>query len=121
MVLDPQNTCCEFFERFQKHSWKSVCQESSTLEISIREKHRILMRSVLSVIKHRVLREEEVYRYKVTAHDVLSTINDFNEFLKSRGLWILKSKLTANSKNTNFLVSSPAIQWRGILDSKEDR
>ena len=23
------NTCCEFFQRVQKHSWKSVCQESS--------------------------------------------------------------------------------------------
>ena len=23
------NTCCEFFERLQKNSWKSVCQESS--------------------------------------------------------------------------------------------
>ena len=45
-----------------------------TLEISIREKHRILMRSVLSVDKTPHTNKEEVYRYKVTARDVLSTI-----------------------------------------------
>ena len=40
---------------------------------SIREKRHILMRSVLSADKT-PQEEEEVYRYKVTAHDVLSTI-----------------------------------------------
>ena len=43
------------------------------LGISIREKHRILMRSVLSADKT-PLTNEEVYRYKITARDVLSTI-----------------------------------------------
>ena len=45
-----------------------------TLEISIREKHRILMRSVLSADKMPHPNKEEVHRYKVTAQDVLSTI-----------------------------------------------
>ena len=44
------------------------------LEISIREKHRLLMRSVLSVDKTPHTNKEEVYRYKVTARAVLSTI-----------------------------------------------
>ena len=44
------------------------------LEISIREKHRILMRSVLSADKTPHTNKEEVYRYKVIARDVLSTI-----------------------------------------------
>ena len=46
----------------------------STLEISIQEKHRILMRSVLSADKTPLTNKEEVYRYKVTARvgDVLS-------------------------------------------------
>ena len=43
-------------------------------EISIREKHRILIRSVLPVDKTPHSNKEEVYRYKVTARDVLSTI-----------------------------------------------
>ena len=37
-------------------------------------KHCILMRSVLSAVKTPHTNEKEVYRYKVTAHDVLSTI-----------------------------------------------
>ena len=37
MVLDPINTCCEFFERPQKYSCKRVCQENNI-------KHRILIR-----------------------------------------------------------------------------
>ena len=45
-----------------------------TLEISIREKHHMLIRSVLSADKTPHTNEEEVYRYKVTARDVLSTI-----------------------------------------------
>ena len=45
-----------------------------TLEISVRKKHRILMRSVLSADKTAHTNKEEVYRYKVTACDVLSTI-----------------------------------------------
>ena len=44
------------------------------LEISIREKHRILVRSVLSADKTLHANKEEVYRYKVTACYVLSTI-----------------------------------------------
>ena len=46
----------------------------STLEISIREKHRILIRSVLSADKTPHTNKEEVYRYKVNARDVLSAI-----------------------------------------------
>ena len=49
-----------------------------TLEIRIREKHRILMRSVLSADKTPHTNKEEVYRYKVTARDVLSTISYVN-------------------------------------------
>ena len=45
-----------------------------TLEISIREKHRILMRSVLSADKTPHTNKEEVCLYKVTARDVSSTI-----------------------------------------------
>ena len=45
-----------------------------TLEISIREKQRILIRSVLSANKTLHTNEEEFYRYNVTARDVLSTI-----------------------------------------------
>ena len=45
-----------------------------TLEMSIREKHRILMRSFLLADKTLHTNKEEVYRYKVTARDVLSTI-----------------------------------------------
>ena len=45
-----------------------------TLEISIREKHRMLMRSVLSADNTPRTNKEEVYPYKVTARDVLSTI-----------------------------------------------
>ena len=45
-----------------------------TLEISIREKHCILMTSVLSANKTLHTNKEEVYRYKVTSRDVLSTI-----------------------------------------------
>ena len=37
-------------------------------------RHRILMRSVLSADKKMHTNKEEVYRYKVTARDVLSTI-----------------------------------------------
>ena len=44
------------------------------LKISTREKHRILMRSVLSADKTPHTNKEEVYRYKATARDVLSTI-----------------------------------------------
>ena len=40
------------------------------LEISIREKHRILMRSVLSADKTPHTNKEEVYRYTVTTRDV---------------------------------------------------
>ena len=50
------------------------------LEISIREKHRILMRSVLSADKTPHTNKEEVYQYKVTACDdeiFLSFINAF--------------------------------------------
>ena len=45
-----------------------------TLEISKREKHRILMRSVSSADKIPHTNKEEVYRYKVTVRDVLLTI-----------------------------------------------
>ena len=45
-----------------------------TLEISIREKDNILMRSVSSADKIPHTNKEEVYRYKVTARDVLLTI-----------------------------------------------
>ena len=45
-----------------------------TLEISIREKHRTLMRSVLSADKTPHTNKEKVYRYKDTARDVLTTI-----------------------------------------------
>ena len=45
-----------------------------TLEISKREKHRILMRSVLSADNTPHTNKKEVYRYQVTARDVLSTI-----------------------------------------------
>ena len=41
---------------------------------SIREKYHILMRGVLSADKTPHTYKEEVYRYKVTARDVLSTI-----------------------------------------------
>ena len=41
---------------------------------SIRENNRILMWSVLSADKASHTNEEEVYRYKVTTRDVLSTI-----------------------------------------------
>ena len=44
------------------------------LKISIQEKHCILMSSVLSVDKTPHTNEEEVYRNKVTARDVLLTI-----------------------------------------------
>ena len=44
-----------------------------TLEISIRGKHPTLMRSVLSADKTPHT-NKEVYRYKVTARDVLSII-----------------------------------------------
>ena len=40
--------------------------------ISIREKHRLLTRSVLSADKTPHTNKEEVYRYKVTVRDVLS-------------------------------------------------
>ena len=46
-----------------------------TLEISIQEKHCILMRSVLSADKTPHTNKGKVHRYKVTARDVLSTIN----------------------------------------------
>ena len=42
--------------------------------ISKREKHRILMRSVLSADKTPRTNKEGVYRYKVSARDVLSTM-----------------------------------------------
>ena len=42
-----------------------------TLEIGIREKQRIPMRSVLSDDKRTHTNKKEVYRYKVTARDVL--------------------------------------------------
>ena len=45
-----------------------------TLEISIQVIHRILMRSVLSADITPHTNKEEVYRYKVTPRDVLSTI-----------------------------------------------
>ena len=45
-----------------------------TLGISIREKHRIPMRSVLSADKIPHTNKVEVYRYKVIARDELSTI-----------------------------------------------
>ena len=63
-----------------KHYWKSVSIQFitiillRTLEIRIREKHHILMRSVLSADKTPHTNKEEVYRYEVTARDVLSTI-----------------------------------------------
>ena len=40
----------------------------------MREKHRILMRSVLSVDKTKHTNKEEIGQYEVTARDVLSTI-----------------------------------------------
>ena len=40
----------------------------------MREKHRILMKRVLSVDKTLYTNKEEVYQYKVTACDVLSAI-----------------------------------------------
>ena len=44
------------------------------MEIRIREKHHILVRSVLSADKTLHTNKEEVYPYKVIARDVLSTI-----------------------------------------------
>ena len=40
-------------------------------------KHCILMRSVLSADKTPHTNKEEVYRYKVTARDILLIINEF--------------------------------------------
>ena len=44
-----------------------------TLEITVTRKHRIVMTSVLSADKTLHTNKEEVYRYKVTTRDVLST------------------------------------------------
>ena len=43
-------------------------------KLAYEKKHRILMRSILSADKTPHTNKEEVYRYKVTARDVLSTI-----------------------------------------------
>ena len=65
MVLDlikPENTCCEIFERLQKHSWKSVH--------SVKRVHN----NDVFVNVGNTNKEEILSGFKTTLCDVLSTI-----------------------------------------------
>ena len=79
VILDPIKHMLRFFLNGFKNIPGKECvnrvhNNYAFVEISIREKHRVLMRSVLSADKIPHTNKEEVYRYKGTARDVLSTI-----------------------------------------------
>ena len=68
-VLDPIKYVLQVFERLKKHSWKSVCQESSK-QLCFCERWRVAYQKN---IKHRLLiKRWFLLGFKITARDVLS-------------------------------------------------